>query len=51
MNLTGMQSGTMRFKPATRKRLPVPNYEGFGVSLLGEICGELGIKPLELMEI
>jgi predicted RNA binding protein YcfA (HicA-like mRNA interferase family) len=39
------------YNPATRKRLPVPNYEEFGVSLLGEICGELGIKPLELMEI
>jgi predicted RNA binding protein YcfA (HicA-like mRNA interferase family) len=35
----------------TRKRLPIPNYEEFGVALLSEICSELRIKPPELMEL
>ena len=33
----------------THKRIPVPNYNEFGVQLLSEICSELRIKPSELM--
>jgi predicted RNA binding protein YcfA (HicA-like mRNA interferase family) len=39
------------YHPITRKRIPIPNYNEFGVALLGEICNELGIKPPELMEL
>jgi hypothetical protein len=39
------------YNPITRKRLPIPNYEEFGVALLGEICAEIGIRPSELMEL
>ena len=39
------------FNPITHKRLPIPNYDEFGVSLLGEICGELGVKPSDFMDL
>lgn len=39
------------YHPTTRKRILIPNYNEFGVALLGEICSELGIKPSELMEL
>ena len=39
------------YNPETHKRLPIPNYEEFGVALLSEICSELRIKPSELMEL
>ncbi|ODS42652.1 MAG: hypothetical protein MSIBF_04945 [Candidatus Altiarchaeales archaeon IMC4] len=37
--------------PTTRKRLPVPNYNEFGIPLLQEICGELKIRPSDFMEV
>ena len=39
------------YNPETHKRLPIPNYDEFGIALLSEICSELRIRPSEFMEL